>query len=146
MDVEIVVDSKYSEPKVVIYTDNVSNDISNLVNQIKNSNMFSLHGFLNDKLYILNLQDIYLFYSENGKVYAKTSDNNYNVKYKLYELENMLTNKDFIRISNSEIINLKKVKNLDFAFLGTIKINFLNGTYTYASRRFIKKIKEYLNL
>ena len=39
MDVEIVVDSKYSEPKVVIYTDNVSNDISNLVNQIKNSNI-----------------------------------------------------------------------------------------------------------
>ena len=146
MDVEIVVDSKYSEPKVVIYTDSVSNDISNLVNQIKAAKLSTLHGFLDDKLYILNLKDIYLFYSENGKVYAKTNDNNYNVKYKLYELENMLSNKNFIRISNSEIINLKNVKNLDFALLGTIKINFANNTYTYASRRFIKKIKDYLNL
>ena len=146
MDVEIVVDSKYSEPKVVIYTDNVSKDISNLVNQIRDSDLSSLHGFLDDKLYILDLKDIYLFYSENGKVYAKTSDKSYNVKYKLYELENLLTNRNFIRISNSEIINLKKVKNLDFAFLGTIKINFINDTYTYASRRFIRKIKDYLNL
>lgn len=146
MNVEIIVDSKYSEPKVVIYTDNVSKDISNLINQLKDSNLSSLHGFLDNKLYILDLKDIYLFYSENGKVYAKTNDNNYNVKYKLYELENLLTNRNFIRISNSEIINLKKVKNLDFSFLGTIKINFINDMYTYASRRFIKKIKDYLNL
>ena len=61
MEVEIVVDSKYSEPKVVIYTNNVSNDISNLVNQIKDAKLSTLHGFLDDKLYILDLKDIYLF-------------------------------------------------------------------------------------
>ena len=146
MKVEVVVDSNCSEPKVVIYTSEISKDVSVLLNKIENSDLTIIKGFLDDKVCILNLQDIYLFYSENGKVYAKTSENSYNVKYRLYELEDMLSNKNFIRISNSEIINFKKVKNLDFAFLGTIKINFLNGTYTYASRRFIKKIKEYLNL
>lgn len=146
MKVEVIVDKNYSEPKIVIYTNSISKDVSDLLNQIEKSSTTSLNGFLDDKVCILDLQDIYLFYSENGKVYAKTSDNTYNIKYRLYSLENMLSNKNFIRISNSEIINLKKVKNLDFAFLGTIKINFLNGTYTYASRRFIKKIKEYLNL
>ena len=146
MDVEVIVDSKYSNPKVVIYTNNISKDVSNLINQIKTSSLTSLNGFLGDTVCIIDLQDIYLIYSENGKVYAKTTDKIYNIKYRLYELENMLSNQNFIRISNSEIINLKKVKNLDFSFLGTIKINFINGTYTYASRRFIKKIKDYLKL
>ena len=86
-----------------------------------------------------------MLYSENGKVYAKTSKNSYLLKFRLYQLEEML-DKNFIRISNSEIINIKKVKNLDFAMIGTIKINFINGTYTYASRRFIKKIKDYLKI
>ena len=35
---------------------------------------------------------------------------------------------------------------MDFSLLGTIKINFINGTFTYCSRRFIKKIKEHLGL
>ncbi len=146
MNVEVIIDSKYSEPKIVIYTDKLSENISSLIEQIKETDISSINGFLGDTVCILDLQDIYLFYSEEGKVFAKTSDNTYAVKYKLYELENILSNKDFVRISNSEIINFKKVKNLDFAFIGTIKINFLNDTYTYTSRRFIKKIKEYLNL
>ena len=29
MDVEVIVDSKYSNPKVVIYTNNISKDVSN---------------------------------------------------------------------------------------------------------------------
>src|SRR5699024_5078218 len=92
---------------------------------------------------IININDLFLIYSENGKVYAKTSDSTYLIKYRLYQLEEFL-DRNFIRISNSEIINIKKVKNLDFEVLGTIKINFINNTYTYSSRRFIKKIKDYL--
>lgn len=88
---------------------------------------------------------IFLIYSENGKIFAKTDDNIYQLKYRLYQLEALL-DKNFIRISNSEIINIQKVKNLDFSMLGTIRINFINGTYTFASRRFIKKIKEYLKI
>ena len=146
MNVEVVLDSKYSEPKVIIYTNEVSENISDLVEQIKSYHLSYINGFFDDKVCRLTPQNIYLLYSENGKVYAKTENNIYTIKYRLYELENMLANNNFIRISNSEIINLEKVKNLDFAFLGTIKINFLDDSYTYASRRFIKKIKEYLNL
>ena len=145
MDIEVIIDNKYSNPKVTIYTDKMSDEISSVINIIKNENNSKLYGFLDNELYFINFEDVFLLYSENGKVYAKTSKNSYLLKFRLYQLEEML-DKNFIRISNSEIINIKKVKNLDFAMIGTIKINFINGTYTYASRRFIKKIKDYLKI
>lgn len=145
MDIEVIIDNKYSNPKVTIYTDKMSDEISSVINIIKNENNSKIYGFLDNELYFINFKDVFLLYSENGKVYAKTSKNSYLLKFRLYQLEEML-DKNFIRISNSEIINIKKVKNLDFAMIGTIKINFINGTYTYASRRFIKKIKDYLKI
>ena len=143
MDIEVIVDDKYKNTKIAIYTNKLSDDITCLIDYIKNQKYSKIYGFLNDTLYFLNLNDIFLIYSENGKVYAKTNENTYLLKYRLYQLEELLDN-NFIRISNSEIINIKKVKNLDFSIFGTIKINFINNTYTYASRRFIKKIKDYL--
>lgn len=145
MKIELVVDKKYTSPKVVIYCNEVNSDISTLMNSI-NNNQININGYIDNTIYILNLDDIYSFYSEGGKVYAKTNDNVFLIKYRLYELEEMLLSKKFIRISNSEIINLRKLKNLDFSLLGTVKLNFINNSYTYTSRRFIKKIKDYFNI
>ena len=44
------------------------------------------------------------------------------------------------------MINFNKVESLDSSMTGTIKINFKSGYITYASRRNIKKIKEYLKI
>lgn len=51
-----------------------------------------------------------------------------------------------IRISNSEIVNLKKVKNLDLSFVGTICMELSNGDVSYVSRRYVSKIKRLLGL
>ena len=143
MKVEVILDNSFVEPDIKIYTNTISDEVSYLLDIIQNKGKSQIHGFLEEKLYFIDINDIFLIYSENGMVYAKTSDKSYLIKYRLYQLEDFL-NKDFLRISNSEIINMRKVKSLDFALLGTIKINFINDTYTYSSRRFIKKIKDYL--
>ena len=67
------------------------------------------------------------------------------VKNNFYELENVLSEK-FVRISNSEIVNFSKVQSLDFKIIGTIVLKFYTDRYTYVSRRYVKKIKEYLNI
>ena len=57
-----------------------------------------------------------------------------------------LDNSKFVRISNSEIVNLKKVKSLDLSFVGTICMELSNGTVSYVSRRYVSKIKKVLGL
>ena len=146
MDIEVKLASNYSNPKVIIYTDKITNEINNILNNLTMMNSKKLTAFKDEKLYILNSDDIESVYSENGKVYIKCNNVIYSIKYRLYELEEILDSKKFVRISNSEIVNFDKVKNIDFKFIGTILLNFKNGDSSYVSRRYIPKIKKFLGI
>ena len=146
MDIDIKVDEKYSEPKIIIYTNFVNGEIKNIIDAISSINQKTLKAFKDDKMYILNQEDIETIYSEKGRIFARCNNELYILKNRLYELEAILNKKIFTRISNSEIVNFNKVKNIDFKILGTLIINFKSGNKSYASRRYIPKIKEFLEI
>ena len=77
---------------------------------------------------------------------AQTDTGEYVLRLRLYEAEQRLNRHSFVRISNSEIINLKKVKGFDLSFAGTICVTLTNGTVTYVSRRYVAKIKQVLGI
>ncbi|MGN1069556.1 MAG: LytTR family DNA-binding domain-containing protein, partial [Candidatus Fimadaptatus sp.] len=60
--------------------------------------------------------------------------------------EQRLASQSFVRISNGEIINLKKVRGFDLGFTGTICVSLSNGTVTYVSRRYVARIKQLLGI
>jgi DNA-binding LytR/AlgR family response regulator len=68
------------------------------------------------------------------------------LRVRLYELEERLDKTRFVRISNSEIVNLKAVKKIDLSFTGTIGITLSNGATSYVSRRYVSKIKQVLGM
>ena len=86
------------------------------------------------------------FYAQQGKVIAVTENGEYVLRQRLYELEEKLEKDGFIRISNSEIINLKKAKNFDLSLAGSICVRLSDGTITYVSRRYVSKIKQLLGI
>lgn len=146
MNIEIKVDSKYIEPKLVVYTNEITEDLKKIIENINTNQANNIQGYKEKKLYILDQKKIKTVYSENGKVYAEKDNDTYELKNRIYELEEMLDKKIFVRISNSEIVNFKNVENLDFSFTGTIKLNFKDGTNTFVSRRYIPKIKKFLKI
>ena len=64
----------------------------------------------------------------------------------MYELEDRLDKSCFLRISHSEIVNLKKVRRFDLSLSGTICVVLADGTTAYASRRYVSKIKDILGI
>lgn len=146
MKIEVKLDPKYTETKIEIYTNEINEEISNLIKQLEFRADNKIVVWKEDKIYILELKQIEAIYSNQGKVYIRTDKNEYISKNKLYELEEQIKEPSFIRISNSEIINFNKVENLDLNITSTIKLNFKSGYITYASRRNIKKIKEFLKI
>ena len=146
MDIEVKIDEKYDNPKIVIYTNKVDSEISNIIDGISSINQKFLKAYKNEKMYILHQNEIETIYSEHGKIFIRCNNSIYNIKSRLYELELLLDKKMFLRISNSEIINFNKVENIDFKIVGTLTINFKSGNKAYASRRFIPKIKEFLGI
>ena len=105
-----------------------------------------LAGFKDDRVSMLEPDAIYRIYASDGKVYAEAENGVHLLRLRLYEAEQRLADRSFVRISNGEIINLKKVVSFDLSFVGTICVSLSNGSVTYASRRYVAKIKQLLGL
>lgn len=146
MDIEVKIDENYTTPKIVIYTNKINKELSHIIDGISNINHKKLKVYKDEKMYILNQSEIETIYSENGKIYIRCNQELYTTKNRLYELESLLDKKIFLRISNSEIVNFNEVKNIDFKIIGTMILNFKSGNKAYASRRYIPKIKEFLEI
>lgn len=146
MQVEIKIDDSCSEPKVIILTDSVTEEINELVQKLSDNNSRIISGSRDGRIEILEQKDLIKIYAGNGRVFAVTDHGEYVLRLRLYEAEERLNPAQFVRISNSEIINLKKVKNFDLSFAGTICVELMNGTTAYVSRRYVPKIKKILGL
>lgn len=146
MEIEIRIDAERREPKVIVLTDKMTEEVSSIIQKLSEEQQTVIAGFRDDILEILDPGDIYRVYASNGKVFAETSHGEYGLRLRLYETEQRLDSHVFVRISNSEIINLKKVRGFDLSFTGTICVMLSNGTPTYVSRRYVAKIKQVLGL
>lgn len=146
MQVEIKIDSTCEEPKIVILTNKMTDEISTLVKNISGKAPQVISGFRNDTLEILEQSKILRIYASAGKIYATTTGGEYILRLRLYELEERLDKNQFVRISNSEIINLREVRSFDLSLTGTICVSLSDDTVTYVSRRYVKKIKQLLGI
>ena len=144
MKVELNIDKKFGETIVTISTNKVNDEIQNLVNYIENKEDY-FTGISDGKVRILNTEDIIRVYVEDRKVYVVTVEGRFIVRKKLYEVQSTLT-KDFIKISQSEIANVKYIHSLDLGLRGTIVISYKNSDISYVSRRMLKEFKMKLGL
>ena len=146
MQVEIKIDSSYIKPKIIILTASMTEDVNNIVKKLSEDTSQIISGQKDEKIEIIEQSDLIRIYANAGKVYAVTNKGEYILRFRLYEIENRLPFNEFIRISNSEIINLRKVNNFDLNFTGTICVKLSNGTTTYVSRRYVPKLKKILGI
>ena len=146
MQIEIKLDPTCNEPKIMVLTDKMTDEINRILQRLSEEQPQMLAGFKDDRVTLLEEAEIYRIFSAAGKVYAETKQGEYGLRLRLYEAEQRLCSHSFVRISNSDIINLKKVKNFDLSFSGTICVTLINGTVTYVSRRYVSKIKQQLGI
>ncbi|HKM35791.1 MAG TPA: LytTR family DNA-binding domain-containing protein [Lachnospiraceae bacterium] len=144
MKIRIWTDERYKEPEIVICTEKQTEYITRIRDTIQHALNTTLTGYCRDMAQILICDDIIRIYAEKDKVLAECQTGIYTMKEKLYELEDKLDKNTFIRISRSEIVNIRRVDKLDTSLTGTIKIYLEGGIITYVSRRNVSKIKDIL--
>lgn len=146
VQIEVKIDPSCTEPKVIIVADSMSEEIQSLVKRLSADIPQVISGIRDERLEVLKEDELIRVYAGSGKVFAVTEQGEYVLRLRLYELEERLDRQKFVRISNSEIVNLKKVKSFDLSFAGTVCVELLNGTVTYVSRRYVPKIKKILGI
>lgn len=144
--IEIKIDENCTETKIIIVTDKMTDEVSALMQTLSDETRQGIIDYFDGYAKPLEQSDIVRIYASNGKVYAEIDDKEYQIRLRLYELEEKLNNRAFIRISNSEIVNVKKVKKFDLNLVGTICVSLSNGKTSYVSRRYVSKIKQALGL
>ena len=75
-----------------------------------------------------------------------TAEDCLEVRYRIYELEDMFNEKDFIRTSRSQIVNIQKMKNLTPQLNRTIRVEMDNGEFLSISRKYVKDFKQKLRI
>ena len=146
MQIEIKIDENCTEPKITIVTNKVTDEGNEIMKKLAGEQTQMIAGFKDEQVTVLEPNQIYRIYASNGRVYAETELQKFVIRLRLYEVEQRLANNSFVRISNSEIINIKKVRGFDLSFTGTICVSLSNGTVTYVSRRYVTKIKQLLGI
>ena len=89
----------------------------------------------------LRAEEIIRIYTENRRVRLDSDRGSYLLRCRLYELEERLSDADFVRISNSEIVQKGRILRLDFGLTGTIRLILEGGLETYVSRRYVARIR-----
>ncbi len=146
MQLEVKIDSSYIEPKVIILTASMTEDVKSILNKLSDQAPQVISGSRDNKIEVIEQADLIRIYASSGKVFAVTHKGEYALRLRLYEIEERLPPHQFVRISNSEIVNLKNVNHFDLSFTGTICVKLANGTSTYVSRRYVPKLKKILGI
>ena len=118
--------------------------LQNLVLQYNGTD--KLPGYREDETRMLSFSEIECVFSQEGKTWAiDRKGTKYRLKYRLYELEQLLP-PGFIRINKSAIANRSRIKKLAASFNGSVDAVFKCGYQDYVSRRCLTEIKRSLGL
>ena len=143
MKYSLIIDKNKEEEVIVIAHE--KHELVEKIEKLFFNNDKELTGYLDDEIIILDISKIACFISEDNNVYALVGEYRYKVKKRLYQIEEILDD-DFIKINQSCIANINKIKKFKPCFNGSLEIIFINGYSDFISRRELKKVKERLGL
>ena len=146
MQVEVNIDETYTRPKAVILTAALTDEVRQAVEFLSHADAPPITGYQGGTVRLLDPAELIRVYASAGKVLAATERGEYTLRLRLYEAEARLDKTVFVRISHSEIINLRKAKAFDLRLSGTISVQLADGSVSYVSRRYVARIKQLLGV
>ena len=144
VDIDVVLDEQFPDPQITIRTKSRTGQVENIIEAIENAadNGFPMiPGYDGERIVLLSQRDIIRVCTEGRKIMLQTEERAYYSNTTLTHMEDLLNPARFLRISQSEIVNLYKVKCFSLDTAGTIGIEFENGAKSWASRSRVKAIK-----
>lgn len=139
MKYSIIID-KDREEEAVIYAHERSRIVQRLEAILQDS-ATELLGYRNDEIVRIVPADVLCFSVEEAKAYAITEKGKYQLKLRLYQLEEMLGT-SFLKINQSCLVNVEKIESFKTSIGGALMVTLKGGYRDYVSRRQLKAVKE----
>jgi len=141
MKIKVQIDSVFQEEMLQIQAPSRTPKIQQVVEFVESlDDNQRLKGKKDGETYFIESNAIS---RENRQVLAETIQGEYHLGLRLYQVLEKLPSY-FIKISQSEIVNLKEIERFNITPNGLVEIHLKNKETTYSSRRYLKAIKEKL--
>ena len=147
MIVRIIIETppEGAEDEIVIRCRELDDELIKLIYSIKQGKT-RLTGYDGKMMIQLQPQDIYYFESVDNKVFAYCEKTVYEVRHKLYEIEDMYRNTDFLRISKSVIVNISRIESVSPMLGARLEAKLDNGEKIIISRQYMPDLKKKLGI
>lgn len=133
-----------TQPEIVeIHCYKISEEVKEIVAFVK-SRQGQLTGLIDNKQFEIPVGDIFYIEAVDNKTFIYTQSKVFETRQKLYELEAVLREKRFLRISKSTLINLMKIKAIKPALNGRFTALLYSGEETVISRKYVPELKKAL--
>lgn len=101
--------------------------------------------FKQNQEFYFPLDDVLFFETQGEHIYAHTAADAYRIKYRLYELEELLP-RHFVRAAKSTIVNLRQVYSITKNLASSSLVRFIGShKQVYVSRFYYRDLRQRLN-
>ena len=121
----------------------VSEEVREIVAFVK-SRQGQLTGIADERQYEISISDIFYIESVDNKAFIYTKSKVYETRQKLYELEELLSKKHFLRVSKSTLLNLMKVSAIKPALNSRFTAVLQSGEQVVITRKYVPELKKAL--
>ncbi len=143
MKIQLEVDANVKGCEVTIRCAEINEEVQKLQQVIASfaANKKQMVFYQKEKEYYFPVEQVLFFETESNSISAHTRHEVFQVKYKLYELEELLP-AYFMRVSKSTILNTKEVYSVTRSLTASSVLEFKNTHKTvYVSRNYYKSLK-----
>lgn len=133
------------EEELILRCHELDRHLMKLIYTLKNAEE-PLMGYLEDRIVRLSPSAIFYFEAVEGRVFAYTDKEVFEVRRKLYEIEALYGALDFLRISKSCIVNVSKIDYVKPSFNGRFEARLKNGETIIISRQYVAQLKKRLGI
>lgn len=146
MKVRIEISDDLDEDEVLIRCSRVDDSIRKIhqfvLEQSKSGPKITFYK--QNQEYYFPLEDVLFFETEGEHIYAHTASDAYLIKYRLYELEQMLP-RSFVRAAKSTIVNVGQIYSITRNLTSSSLVQFANShKKIYASRYYFPELRQRL--
>ena len=145
MKINIDVDSKYEDIGVDIHVPSLTPEVEKIISLMRMMDM-QIAVKKGDETVLLDTYEILYIEAVERNTFIYTEKETYESNLKLYEYEQQLCEKDFIRISKQSILNLRKVKSLRSDINRKIRVTLINDEQIIVSRMYSDELRNRLGV
>lgn len=138
---KVVIECKEdNELEIVIRCNKIDDEVRRIIALFEEKQV--IIGKLDNRSYQIKVDDIYYLEANEDRMFIYCKDKVYETSLRLYELEDMLVPRMFVRISKSILLNLNKLASVRAMLNGRYEASLINDEQLIITRHYVSGFKE----